>query len=116
MALRRSHVLAMWRLRLSLAIAFVLTALVLYQGAEVPSYDDAAPVVGVVTPGSPAAAADIRSGDRMGVSPDGPSGCYRKRETTLLPPGVKSILLPTWARCSRGTQIGGRDVTRRTSR
>src|SRR5436189_1408892 len=50
---------------MNIGLAFVLTALVLYQGAEVPSYDDAAPVVGVVTPGSPAAAADIRSGDRM---------------------------------------------------
>jgi regulator of sigma E protease len=50
---------------MNIGLAFVLTALVLYQGAEVPSYDDAPPVVGVVTTGSPAAAAGIRSGDRM---------------------------------------------------
>jgi regulator of sigma E protease len=50
---------------MNIGLAFVLTAVVLYQGAEVPTYDDAPPVVGVVTPDSPAASADIRPGDRI---------------------------------------------------
>jgi regulator of sigma E protease len=37
----------------------------LYQGAEVPVYQDQPPVVGAVTPDSPAAKADIRRGDRV---------------------------------------------------
>src|SRR5437867_8161689 len=50
---------------MNIGLAFVLTSIVLYHGAEVPAYDDQPPVVGVVTPGSPAAAADIRVGDKI---------------------------------------------------
>jgi regulator of sigma E protease len=50
---------------MNIGLAFVLTAVVLYQGAEVPAYDDAPPVVGAVTPGSVAAGADIKPGDRI---------------------------------------------------
>src|SRR5206468_3602389 len=50
---------------MNIGLAFVLTAVVLYQGAEVPAYDDALPVVGAVTPGSVAAGADIKPGDRI---------------------------------------------------
>jgi regulator of sigma E protease len=50
---------------MNLALALILTAVVLYQGAEVPVYQDQPPVVGVVTPDSPAAKADIRPGDRI---------------------------------------------------
>jgi regulator of sigma E protease len=49
----------------NLLLAFALTAVVLYQGADVPVYEDQPPVVGVVTAGSPAANADIRPGDRI---------------------------------------------------
>ena len=45
---------------MNLALAVVLLAVVLYQGAEVPVYQDQPPVVGAVTPDSPAAKADIR--------------------------------------------------------
>ena len=45
---------------MNIGLAFVLTAVVLYQGAEVPAYDDALPVVGAVTPGSVADRARIR--------------------------------------------------------
>jgi regulator of sigma E protease len=38
---------------------------VLYQGADVPVYEDQPPVVGMVMPDSPAAKADIRRGDRI---------------------------------------------------
>jgi regulator of sigma E protease len=50
---------------MNIALAFVLTAVVLYQGADVPAYDDQPPVVGAVAPQSPASAADIKPGDRI---------------------------------------------------
>ena len=50
---------------MNLLLAFVLTALVLYQGAEIGAYEDQPPVVGVVVAGSPAARADILPGDRV---------------------------------------------------
>jgi regulator of sigma E protease len=50
---------------MNLLLAFVLAAVVLYQGAEVESYNDQPVDVGVVKTGSPAARADIRSGDRI---------------------------------------------------
>ena len=50
---------------MNLGLAVVLLAVVLYQGAEVPVYQDQPPVVGAVSPDSPAAKADIRRGDRI---------------------------------------------------
>jgi regulator of sigma E protease len=50
---------------MNIALALVLTAVVLYQGVEKGSYEDQPPVVGVVTAGSPAAGADIQPGDRI---------------------------------------------------
>jgi len=50
---------------MNLALAFFLAAVVLYQGAEVESYSDQPVVVGVVKADSPAARADIRTGDRI---------------------------------------------------
>jgi len=50
---------------MNLLLAFFLAAVVLYQGAEVESYNDQPVVVGVVKADSPAAHADIRSGDRI---------------------------------------------------
>jgi regulator of sigma E protease len=50
---------------MNLALAVVLLAVVLYQGADVPVYQDQPAVVGAVTPDSPAAKADIRRGDRI---------------------------------------------------
>jgi regulator of sigma E protease len=50
---------------MNLALAVVLLAIVLYQGAEVPVYQDQPPVVGAVLPDSPAEKADIRRGDRI---------------------------------------------------
>jgi regulator of sigma E protease len=48
---------------MNLLLAVVLTAVVLHQGAEVPVFDDQPPVVGIVTPGSPAEKNDIQPGD-----------------------------------------------------
>ena len=50
---------------MNLLLAVVLMAVVLFQGAEVPVFEDQPPVVGVVTAGSPAEKADIRPGDRI---------------------------------------------------
>ena len=50
---------------MNLLLAFVLTTIVLYQGAQVPAYEDQPALVGVVTADSPAAKADIRPGDRL---------------------------------------------------
>jgi regulator of sigma E protease len=48
---------------MNLLLAVVLMAIVLYQGAEVPAFEDQPPVVGAVVPDSPAAGIDIRTGD-----------------------------------------------------
>ena len=52
---------------MNIALAIVLTTIVLYQGAEVPAYEDQPPVVGVVQADSPAAKAAIQPGDRIVV-------------------------------------------------
>lgn len=50
---------------MNIVLALVLTAFVLYRGAEVSVYEDQPPVVGVVTAGSAAERAGIRPGDRI---------------------------------------------------
>lgn len=55
---------------MNILLALVVMTVVLYQGAEVPAYEQAPPIVGSVTPGSPAARAGILPGDRI-VSIDG---------------------------------------------
>jgi len=50
---------------MNIALALVLTAVVLYQGVEKFAYEDQPPIVGVVAAGSPAAGADIQPGDRL---------------------------------------------------
>jgi regulator of sigma E protease len=50
---------------MNILLAFVVTAVVLFHGAEVPVYQDQPPVVGVVTSGSPAEKAGLEAGDRI---------------------------------------------------
>jgi regulator of sigma E protease len=50
---------------MNLILAVVVTAGVLMNGAEIPAFQSKPPVVGQVTPGSPAASAGIRAGDRI---------------------------------------------------
>jgi regulator of sigma E protease len=57
---------------MNLALAVVLTGVVLYQGAERYAYEDKPVVVGVVMAGSPAARAGIRPGDRVVAVADRP--------------------------------------------
>ena len=50
---------------MNIILAVVVMAIVLAQGAEVPIYQDQPPVVGAVSPGSPAEKAGIQRGDRI---------------------------------------------------
>ncbi len=50
---------------MNIILAVVVMTVVLYQGAQVPVYEDEPPVVGSVADDSPAAAAGIRPGDRI---------------------------------------------------
>jgi regulator of sigma E protease len=50
---------------MNILLAVVVMAVVLAQGAEVPVYQDQPPIVGAVTPGSPAERAGILRGDRI---------------------------------------------------
>jgi regulator of sigma E protease len=50
---------------MNIVLAVVVMAVVLAQGAEVPIYQDQPPVVGALTPGSPAERAGIQRGDRI---------------------------------------------------
>jgi regulator of sigma E protease len=50
---------------MNLLLAVVLGAVLLYQGAEKPAYEDQPVVVGTVLPGSPAAQAGIQPADRI---------------------------------------------------
>ncbi|MDE3154149.1 MAG: RIP metalloprotease RseP [Acidobacteriota bacterium] len=55
---------------MNVILAIVLLAIVLMNGATVPAFQDAAPVVGAVAAGSPAQQAGIQAGDRI-LSVDG---------------------------------------------
>jgi regulator of sigma E protease len=61
---QRFQVLIMGPL-MNLILAVVVTAGVLMNGAEIPAYQSKPPVVGLVTPGSPAEKAGILPGDRI---------------------------------------------------
>ena len=50
---------------MNLILALVLTAIVLYQGVEMPVFQDQPVVIGAVPADSPAAKADIRAGDKV---------------------------------------------------
>ena len=61
---QRFQVLIMGPL-MNLILAVLVTAGVLMNGAEIPAYQSKPPVVGHVTPGTPAQAAGIQAGDRI---------------------------------------------------
>src|SRR5262249_53702706 len=50
---------------MNILLAFILTAIVLYQGVEKAAYEDEPPVVGVITANSAASKGDIKPGDKI---------------------------------------------------
>jgi regulator of sigma E protease len=50
---------------MNILLAFVVTAIVLFQGMEVPAFESEPPVIGAVRPGSPAEKIGIRRGDKV---------------------------------------------------
>lgn len=76
---------------MNLVLAVVVMALVLYQGAQVPSFDQDPVVVGSVTSDSVAAAAGIQKGDRI-VSVDGsPVATWEDFSVAILPKANKLV-------------------------
>jgi regulator of sigma E protease len=78
---------------MNLVLAVVVMALVLYQGAQVPSFDQDPVVVGSVTSDSVAAAAGIQKGDRI-VSVDGhPVATWEDFSVAILPKANKLVTI-----------------------
>jgi regulator of sigma E protease len=63
---------------MNIALAVVVMAVVLAQGAEVPAYHDQPPVIGSVEANSPAAKAGLRRGDRVLAVGDTPVETWDK--------------------------------------
>jgi regulator of sigma E protease len=78
---------------MNLALAVIVLAIVLAQGADVPIYEQSAPVIGSVAPNSPAEAAGLRSGDRV-ISVDGrPVASWDELMLGVLPKARQTIAL-----------------------
>ena len=78
---------------MNLALAVVVMAFVLAQGAEVPVFQDQPPVVGMVQPGSPAEKVGIMRGDRiLAVDNDEVDTCRTVRRNQ--PPPRRGTGLP----------------------
>ena len=92
---------------MNLLLAVVLTAIVLFQGAEVPAFEDQPPVVGVVAAGSPAERAGLQPGDRIVSVAD------RRVETW------EQLSIAIASRANRDVPIGllrnGLDITRKVT-
>ena len=77
---------------MNLALAMIVMAVVLLQGAKLPAFDDYAVVVGGFAPGLPAAAAGLQAGDRSSRSTTrtcrrGSSSTWRRRRARTVPCG-----------------------------
>jgi len=78
---------------MNLALAFVVMALVLYQGAEVPAFGQEPVVVGAFSRDSVAKAAGVRAGDRI-VSIDGkPVDTWEKFQMTIIQRAKREVTL-----------------------
>ncbi|MCA1560268.1 MAG: RIP metalloprotease RseP [Acidobacteria bacterium] len=78
---------------MNLALAVIVMAVVLYQGAQVPAFDQDAVVIGSVTENSVAARAGIRPGDRI-VRIDGvPVPTWERFSVELLPKANRHVTL-----------------------
>lgn len=92
---------------MNIVLAFVLTAIVLYQGAEVPAYEDQPPVVGVVMTGSPAEKAGLQKGDTILSVSDHPVGTWEQLFVAIASRGNREVPL----KIARGGQELTRTVT-----
>ena len=78
---------------MNLALAVIVLAIVLAQGADVPIYERSAPVIGSVAPNSPAQQAGLQPGDRV-VSVDGrPVATWDELMLGVLPKASQAITL-----------------------
>ena len=89
---------------MNLLLAFVLTAVVLYRGAEVPAYQDQPVVVGAVAAGSPASKIDIQPGDRIVTVADHAVNTWEQFFMAIASRPSRETAI--------GLQRGGRDLTR----
>ena len=78
---------------MNLALALVVMALVLYQGAELPAFEQQAVVVGSVAEGSVAESAGIRPGDRILAVDGNAVDTWEAFSMQVLPRGGRRIVL-----------------------
>lgn len=89
---QRFQVLIMGPL-MNLILAVVVMAVVLYQGADVPAYEQQPPVVGAVEAGSPAERSGVRPGDRI-LSVEGTSvDTWERFFVAVMPRAERQITL-----------------------
>ena len=78
---------------MNLAMAFIVMALVLYQGAQLPAYEQQPVVIGSVIAGSPAEQAGLKAGDRVIAINGEPVATWEFLLNEVLPKANKSITL-----------------------
>jgi regulator of sigma E protease len=78
---------------MNLALAFIVMALVLYQGAQLPAYEQQPVVVGSVTAGTPAEQAGLKPHDRIIAIDDQPVPNWEFLLNEVLPKANKPITL-----------------------
>jgi regulator of sigma E protease len=78
---------------MNLLLAWLVLAGVLAQGADVPLWETAPPVIGAVEPGSPAEAAGLRAGDRILTVSDKPVPSWQALNMEVLPQANRELLL-----------------------
>jgi regulator of sigma E protease len=89
---QRFQVLIMGPL-MNIALAIVVMAVVLYQGAPVPKFDQEPVIVGSVVPNSAAASAGIQPGDRI-VTVDGePTATWEEFSMAIVPKAKRQVTL-----------------------
>jgi regulator of sigma E protease len=78
---------------MNLALAVVVMTFVLYQGAEVPAFEQQPMVVGAVTPDSVAAKAGIQPGDRIVSVDDVPIKTWEDFSIQIIPKAGRQVRL-----------------------
>jgi len=92
---------------MNLLLAFVLTAIVLYQGAEIGAYEDQPPIVGVVSAASPAARAGIEAGDRITSVNDHPVETWEQLYNAIMSKPNREVTI--------GLVRGGQTLTKKVT-